>query len=194
MPGFADNCRNLDDTRKFADLRGSPFYSDALYENFSKEEYHRRHRLVRAFMERERLDCLIIGGGPYHWSSSYGVGWLTGHTREWHSMAVYVVFPLEGEPTLVYSMGGPQLEAVRRSVVIDDVRPSGGQFQASRMGHFGEVIADRVKELRLDKGEIGITDCDPRIHDFMPVNQYNVIRERLPQANFRFVKGLFHEL
>ena len=39
--------------------------------------------------------------------------WLTGHW-EWHALCCYVVVPLEGEPTLVYSMGGTHAEAVRR--------------------------------------------------------------------------------
>ena len=194
MPGFVDNRKNLDNSQNYVDLRGSQFYADAVYDNFSKKEYQRRHKLVRSFMEKEQLDCLVIGGGGYHFSSCYGVGWLTGHTREWHSMAVYLVFPRDGEPTLVYSMGGPQLEAARRSVVIDDVRPSGTQFQASSLGHFGDVIVARLKELKLEDGNIGITDCDSRFHDYMPVNQYNAMVENLPQARFRFIKGLFHEL
>jgi Xaa-Pro aminopeptidase len=189
MPGFADHCKELDNSRNFADLKGSPFYQDAVYDDFSKQEYERRRKLVRDFMRQETLDCLVIGGGPYHWSAGYGVGWLTGHTREWHSMAVYVVFPLDGEPTLVYSMGGSHLEAVRRrvNVGISDVR-------SSRRGHFGEVIVDRIKELGVEKGNIGITDCDPKFHDYPPVNQYEVIRKGLPEASFRFVHGLFHRL
>jgi Xaa-Pro aminopeptidase len=189
MPGFSEHRRELDDERKFADLKGSPFYQDAVYDDFSKQEYRRRRGLVRDFMKREKFDCLIIGGGPYHWSAGYGVGWLTGHTREWHSMAVYLVLPLDGEPTLVYSMGGTHIEAVRRrvKVAISDVR-------SSRRGRFGEVIVERIKELGLEKGRIGITDCDPRFHDFPPVNQYETIRQGLPNATFQFVKGLFHEL
>ena len=38
-------------------------------------------------------------------------------------MANYVVFPLEGEPTLIYSMGGTHIEARRvESSAIKDVR------------------------------------------------------------------------
>ncbi len=189
MPGFADHYTELDNRRNFADLKGSPFYQDALYDDFSKQEYERRRNLVREFMRQETLDCLVIGGGPYHWSAGYGVGWLTGHTREWHSMAVYVAFPLDGEPTLIYSMGGSHLEAVRRkvNVGISDVR-------SSRRGHFGEVIVDRIKELGFEKGNIGITDCDPKFHDYPPINQIEVIRKGLPEASFRFVHGLFHRL
>ncbi len=41
------------------------------------------------------------------------MSWLTGHW-EWHALCCYVVVPLTGEPTLVYSMGGTHCEAVRR--------------------------------------------------------------------------------
>ncbi len=189
MPGFSDHRQELDDERKFADLLGSPFYQDAVYEDFSKEEYERRRKLVRGFMQRQHFDCLIIGGGPYHWSAGYAMGWLTGHTREWHSMAVYLVLPLDGEPTLVYSMGGSHLEAVRRRVrvAIRDVR-------SSRRGRFGEVIVERIKELGLENGRIGVTDCDPKFHDFPPINQYQAIKQGLPKASLEFVKGVFHEL
>ncbi len=189
MPGFSEHSRELDDQGKFADLKGSPFYQDAVYDDFSKREYERRRKLVREFMERENFDCLIVGGGPYHWSAGYGVGWLTGHTREWHSMAVYLVLPLDGEPTLVYSMGGSHLEAVRMRVrvAISDVR-------SSRRGRFGEVIVERIKELGLENGRIGVTDCDPKFHDFPPVNQYQAIKQGLPKASLEFVRGLFHEL
>jgi Xaa-Pro aminopeptidase len=138
-------------------------------------------------MVREGFDCLVAGGGPSHWSAGYGMGWLTGHTREWHSVAAYLVFPLRGEPTLVYSMGGTHIEAVRRSVVVKDVR-------SSKQGRFGEVIAARIKELGLAEGRVGITDLDSRFNEGMPVNHYNALREQLPRARLDFVQGLFHEL
>jgi len=115
------------------------------------------------------------------------MGWLTGHTREWHSVAVYLVFPRNGEPTLVYSMGGTHIESVRREVVVKDVRPS-------KQGKFGEVIAARIEELGLGQARIGITDLDSRFHEYMPVNYYEVLRQQLPDAKFEFVSGLFHEL
>ncbi len=189
MPGFSEHSRELDDQKKFADLKGSPFYDDAVYDDFSKQEYERRRKLVVEFMRRKGFDCLIVGGGPYHWSSGYGMGWLTGHTREWHSMAIYLILPIDKEPTLIYSMGGSHLEAVRKRVrvTINDVR-------SSRRGHFGEVIVERLRELGLENGRIGITDCDPKFHDFPPVNQYEAIKNGLPLARFEFVRGLFHEL
>ena len=95
---------------------------------------------------RERgLDCVIVPGGPNHWSFGGGMLWLSGHW-EWHAMANYVVFPLEGEPTLIYSMGGTHIEATRRESAIKDVRQSRG-------GRFAEVMIERIKELGLERGK-----------------------------------------
>src|SRR5258708_30981551 len=103
----------LDQNQPFNMMRNTPYYRDAVYEQFSKEEYARRYAAIRAKMRSERLDCVIVPGGPSHWSFGGGMLWLTGHW-EWHALCCYVVVPLEGEPTLIYSMGGTHAEAVRR--------------------------------------------------------------------------------
>ncbi len=176
----------LDDWRLFNNMVDSPYYRDALYERFSKDEYERRYEALRAKMRERGLDCLIVPGGPNHWSFGAGMLWLSGHW-EWHAMANYVVFPLSGEPTLIYSMGGTHLEATRRVSAIQDVRQS-------RMGRFGEMMVERIKELGLERGKIGLVEVDPRFHDYLPVNQYNVLREGLREATLTFVPGLMHEL
>ena len=67
--------------------------------------------------------------------------WIEGHW-EWHGVACYVVVPLEGEPTLVYGMGGTHIEAVRQATAgaIGDVRHSRG-------GRFGEVMVERINDV-----------------------------------------------
>src|SRR5437588_5861063 len=169
-------------------MRNTPYYRDAKYEQFSSAEYKRRYAALRAKMQEHRLDCVVVPGGPNHWSFGGGMLWLTGHW-EWHAAANYVVVPLEGEPTLVYSMGGTHLEAVRREVAgaISDVRHSRG-------GHFAEVMVERIKELGLERGRIGLLEVDPRFHDYLPVNQYQVLKEQLPQAELVFTRDLMHEL
>src|SRR5262249_59618420 len=64
----------------------------------------------------------------------------------------------------------------------------------SRGGRFAEVMIERIKELGLERGRIGLLEVDPRFHDYLPVNQYNALREGLPQATFSFEAGLMHEL
>jgi Xaa-Pro aminopeptidase len=169
-------------------MRETPYYRDAVYEQFSAAEYARRYAALRAKMRELQLDCMIVPGGPSHWSFGGGMLWLTGHW-EWHALASYVMVPLEGEPTMIYSMGGTHAEAVRRQVevAVKDVRHS-------RTGRYGDIMVERIRELKLERGRIGLMEIDPRHGDYLPVNQYNVLRENLPQAELVFTKGLLHEL
>jgi Xaa-Pro aminopeptidase len=183
---FSEIRNRLDDWRVFNNMVDSPYYRDAVYEQFSPAEYDRRYQALRKKMRSRGLDCVIVPGGPNHWSFGGGMLWLSGHW-EWHAMANNVVFPLQGEPTLVYSMGGTHIEATRRESAIKDVRQSRG-------GRFAEVMVERIKELGLERGKIGILEIDPRFHDYLPVNQYNALREALPNARFTFEPGFMHEL
>ncbi len=183
---FSQIRNRLDDWRVFNNMVDSPYYCDAVYEHFSEKEYARRYHALRAKMRERGLDCVIVAGGPNHWSFGGGMLWLSGHW-EWHAIANYVVFPLEGEPTLVYSMGGTHIEATRRESAIKDVRQSRG-------GRFAEVMVERIKELGLESARIGLLEIDPRFHDYLPVNQYNALRESLPNANFSFESGFMHQL
>jgi Xaa-Pro dipeptidase len=180
--------QRLDEQRAFNMMRGTPYYRDAVYAQFSATEYARRYGAMRAKMREANLDCVIVPGGPSHWSFGGGMLWLTGHW-EWHALACYVVVPLEGEPTLVYSMGGTHAEAVRRetSAALKDVR-------GSRGGRYADVIAERVKELTLERGRIGLLEIDPRHKDHLPVNQFERLKELLPEADFVFTYGWMHEL
>jgi Xaa-Pro aminopeptidase len=178
----------LDHGLTFNRMRGTPYYRDAVYEQFSKAEYQRRFEALRAKMRELKLDVAICPGGPSHWSFGGGMLWLSGHW-EWHALAAYVVFPLEGEPTLVYAMGGTHIEAVRRETgaALSDVR-------ASRNGRYAEVMVERIEELGLDRPRIGLLEIDSRHKDYLPVNQFKVLKQGLPGAEFVFTKGIMHEL
>ena len=178
----------LDQNAAFNGMRDTPYYRDAVYEQFSPAEYARRYALLRAKMADLKLDVAIVPGGPSHWSWGGGMLWLTGHW-EWHAMACYVVVPLEGEPTLVYSMGGTHCEATRREVsaALTDVRNSRG-------GNYAAVMVERIRELKLEKGRIGFLEIDPRHKDHLPINQYNVFKKELPQAELVLTHGIMHEL
>jgi Xaa-Pro dipeptidase len=86
-------------------------------------------------------------------------------------------------------MGGTHAEAVRRqvAVAVQDVRHS-------RNGQYAQVMVERLRELKLERGRIGLMEIDPRHGDYLPVNQYNVLRESLPDAELVFTKGFLHEL
>jgi Xaa-Pro aminopeptidase len=185
---WADLSQRLDHSKLFNTMRGTPYYDDAVYQHFSEAEMARRYAALREKMREHGLDVAIVAGGPNHWSFGSGMLWLTGHW-EWHAVANYVVVPLEGEPTLVYSMGGTHLEAVRREVAgaISDVRHSRG-------GRFAEGMVERIKELGLERGRIGLLEIDPRFRDYLPVNQFFALKEGLPEAEIVFTRNLMHEL
>src|SRR5712672_3230333 len=178
----------LDEGPHFNTMRGTPYYRDAIYEQFSKQEYARRYAALRAKMRAEKLDAVIVPGGPSHWSFGGGMLWLTGHW-EWHALCCYVLVPLEGDPTMIYSMGGTHAEAVRRQVevAVKDVRHS-------RNGNYAQVMVERLRELKLEKGRIGLMEIDPRHGDYMPVNQYNTLSKELPDAELIFTKNFLHDL
>jgi Xaa-Pro dipeptidase len=178
----------LDQSLPFANMRDTPYYRDCVWEQFSKKEYDRRYAALRAKMREHKLDAIIVPGGPSHWSFGGGMLWLTGHW-EWHALAAYVLVPLDGEPTLIYSMGGTHAEAVRRQVevAVKDVRHS-------RNGRYADIMVERLRELKLERGRIGLMEIDPRHNDYMPVNQYNVLKHNLPDAELVFTSGFLHEL
>src|SRR5260370_815595 len=105
----------------------------------------------------------MLGGGRSDWSFGGGMQWLTGHW-EWHAIASYVVVPLDAEPTLVFSMGGTHAEACRRECAnaLSDVRHSRG-------GRYAEVIVERLNELKLERGRIGLLEVDARHSDYLPI-------------------------
>jgi Xaa-Pro aminopeptidase len=55
-------------------------------------------------------------------------------------------------------------------------------------------MVERLRELKLERGRIGLMEIDPRHADYLPVNQYNVLRENLPEADIVFTQGFLHEL
>ncbi len=187
-PEWEETRPRLDHQQTFARMRNTPYYRDAVYPQFSRAEYERRFAALRAKMAEQDLDVVICPGGPSHWSFGGGMLWLSGHW-EWHCLAVYVVLPREGAPTLVYGMGGTHIEAVRRdvAVAISDVR-------SGRNGMFADVMAERIREVGAERGRIGLLELDPRHKDYMPANQYLRLKECLPEAEIVFTEGIMHEL
>ena len=176
----------LDKSANFNEICNSPWYTDAVYEKFSDAEYARRHAAARELMARDGLDALILCGSPNIYSHGSGVTWGCG-LIDARGMAQYMVLPLKGEPTLVYPHPGCHIEAARKMVSIRDVR--GGQH-----GHYGRVVAERLAELGLKSGRIGITAADRTGPEYMGVNAYLELKKHLPEASFVFLPMLLHEL
>jgi Xaa-Pro dipeptidase len=178
----------LDQNGPFSNMFDTPLYRDAVWDQFSRQEYARRYAALRDKMRTHKLDVVIVPGGPSHWSFGGGMTWLTGHW-EWHAISSYVIVPLDAPPTLIFSMGGTHAEAVRRQV-----EPALWDVRQSRGGRYAEVMVERIKELGLTKPRIGLVEIDPRHKDYLPVNQYNDLRDGLPDAEIVFTRSFIHEL
>ena len=106
---------------------------------FSKNEMERRWKKLREWMNREKFDCLIVPARP---GGNADVKWLSESNANW------AVFPLEGQPTLIFRGSGDGAEIKAKSPVDFDVRVS--RFKRSI------VIIDRLRELGMERARIGV--------------------------------------
>ena len=178
--------RELDKSDHFEAICNSPWYSDAVYEKFSDAEFTRRHQAARELMARDGLDALILTGGPDIYSHGSGVTWGSGLIDD-RGMCQYMVLPLQGEPTLIYPHYGCHIEAARKQVSVRDVR-------SGQHGKYGKAVAERLIELKLEKGRIGITATDRTGPEHMGVNAYLDLKKLMPEASFEFCPNMLHEL
>lgn len=176
----------LDKSDNFEAICNSPWYSDALYHKFSDEEFARRHEAARRLMARDNLDALILTGGPDIYSHGSGVTWGAGLIDD-RGLCQYMVLPLKGEPTLIYPHYGCHIEAARKQVSVRDVR-------SGQHGKYGRAVAQRLIELKIEKGRIGIAAADRTGPEYMGVQAYLDMQKMLPQATFVFCPNLLHEL
>ena len=49
-----------DQSLPFANMRDTPYYRDAVWEQFSKAEYDRRYRALRQKMAEQKLDVVVV--------------------------------------------------------------------------------------------------------------------------------------
>lgn len=147
--------------------------SDYPWPTFSPEEFARRYALTRAFMDEHDLDCLLVSGSNALWERGWAnVRWLSNYigTMELDS---FVIFPREGEPTLaILGLNARLPDRIARSV-IPDVR---GALNTA------PILVERLRELRLDKGRIGIIKPVP--WQSLPRDHHDALREAFPGATF----------
>ena len=179
----------LDQSLPFANMRDTPYYRDCVWEQFSSEEYDRRYAALRGKMREHKLDAIIVPGGPSHWS--FGGA---------HDLAHR---PLGMARARCLRAGAARRRADHD--LLDGRHPCGGGAPAGRRSRsrtcataatasYAEVMVERLRELKLERGRIGLMEIDPRHGDYMPVNQYNMLRKELPDAELVFTKGFLHEL
>ncbi|MGE5216122.1 MAG: M24 family metallopeptidase [Chloroflexota bacterium] len=116
------------------------------YPRFSLAERDRRWQAVRALMHERNLDVIVTPQNSGH-SADYQANtrYLTHCGGGEPDLAA--VFPLEGEVTAIATSAAPRWPTVQDWVT--DVR------EARR--NYGRVIVERLKELNVERGRIGIT-------------------------------------
>ncbi|GAC1456782.1 MAG: Xaa-Pro peptidase family protein [Ktedonobacteraceae bacterium] len=145
--------------------------TETLYPRFSEAEYSRRYSSVREAMRAADLAALIFYSttGSYH-EVLYLSNFIT--ARE-----ACLVFPAEGEPTLLVQMFN-HVPNARQLANIVDVRWGGTDTAIA--------VAENLQERKLDKSRIGLVG-------FLSFKQYNLIRKMLPQAEFTdFTQQMSH--
>lgn len=177
---------DLDSSANYGDIYNTPWFSDAEYDTFSDAEYARRHAAARALMDRDGFDALLLTGGQNIYSMGSGVTWGSGLVDD-RGAIQYLVLPREGDPTLIYPHDGCHIEAARRQVSITDVR-------SSQKGQYAQAIADRLREVGVTSGRIGVTAADRNGPEFMGAKAYLDLREQLPDLEIVFCPELLHEL
>ncbi len=140
---------------------------------FSDAEFARRHAIVRKFMEDRGLDCLLITGNNSIWERGWAnIRWVSNFMGTME-LDCTCVFPLVGDPMLaILGLNARLPDRIARSV-ITDVR---GALNTANL------IVDRIRELGLEKGRIGIIQPAPFIdisHD-----HHMALVTAFPQAEF----------
>lgn len=154
----------------------------AYFPRFSDKEYKERHRKIRLEMEERKLDCLLIyGHSALNSRAQANVRWVSNF---WDFFQSYIVFPLVGELTLFVS--APHFLLAMTMSIIEDVRHGGGDIAAT--------VADRIKDLHLEKKNIGICGGDIRLCNSIPYDHYTTLQKNLPDAKFHGATDLIQDL
>jgi len=135
---------------------------DALYPRFSDAEYAQRNSAIRKAMQEADLATLLVYGtvGAYN-EVLYLSNFMT--TRE-----AFLVFPVEGEPTLLVQYFN-HVPNARQVASIADVRWGGPDTITS--------VTENLVERGLTEGRIGLLGP-------LSYKQYAALRKKLPQATF----------
>ena len=117
------------------------------YPRFSLAERDRRWKAVRAKMAEQNIDVIVTPQNTGHsMDFQANTRYLT-HCGGGGDADIAAVFPLNGEVTAIATSANPRWTTTQEWTT--DVR------EARR--EYGKIIVERLKELALDRGRIGIT-------------------------------------
>ncbi|MFQ6075126.1 MAG: M24 family metallopeptidase [Candidatus Bathyarchaeia archaeon] len=149
---------------------------NSFYPIFSKKEYEKRHDNIRKMMIDKGLACLVVAGSSARWNEkNANIRYISNWCGK-ENICSYIVFPLEGEPTLLL-WSTVRLKNAKEMSFLKDIR--------GVHPHYAKAISERIKELRLEDEKIGIEGIDE--YTSIPLNHYQELRQECPKAEFKFV-------
>jgi len=117
------------------------------YPRFSLAERDRRWQAVRTLMRQQGIDVIVAPQNTGHSTDFQANSRYLTHCGGGGDSDIAAVFPLEGEVTAIATSAAPRWPTVQDWT--RDVR------EARR--NYGRVIVERLKELKVERGRIGIT-------------------------------------
>jgi Xaa-Pro aminopeptidase len=147
------------------------------YPRFSLAERDRRWQAVRGLMRDQRIDVVVTPNNTGHSTDFQANTRYLTHCGGGGDADVAAVFPLDGDVTAIATSAQPRWPTVQEWT--RDVR------EARRS--YGRVIVERLKELNVDRGRIGITGLGEVEGTRTPegtisYGTWKQIREAFPQA------------
>lgn len=140
------------------------------YPRFSAAEFERRYNLTRDLMRREGLSTLVVfGNSGINRHNEANVFWLTNYLDLHHN---YLVFPLDGEPTLLTGLVN-HVPNARAIAVIDDTR--WGTYEPAK------AIAAKLKKMGIGEDRVGLVGINATFGMGMPYQHYATLKEELPE-------------
>ena len=147
----------------------------------SKDEYAGRLSRIRQAMADKDLDALLV----YSWKRGQ-VRYVSGYTPNYIANVALVVIPRHEDPTMFIRFPF-DLERAQAMCWFDDVRASGD------VAAVGRDAATRLRELKLDRGRIGLVSGDG-VMDELPYTLYDQLRGDLPQVTLSDARKLTMDL
>ena len=143
------------------------------YPRFSDAEFQRRNDLVRDLITREGLSALVIfGNSGINRHNEANVFWLTNYLDLHHN---YLVFPLEGEATLLTGLVN-HVPNARAISVLEDTR--WGTYEPAK-----EIVAKLEKD-GIGKGRVGLVGINATFGMGMPYQHYKTLCDSLPEIEW----------
>jgi len=143
------------------------------YPRFSDAEFQRRNGLVRDLITREGLSALVIfGNSGINRHNEANVFWLTNYLDLHHN---YLVFPLEGEATLLTGLVN-HVPNARAISVLEDTR--WGTYEPAK-----EIVAKLEKD-GIGKGRVGLVGINATFGMGMPYQHYKTLCDSLPEIEW----------